>query len=311
MMSNRYVVYTVIVGDFDNVKQPRVIDSRFDYILFTDLTVDSKYGVWQVRPIGYESDDSRKKSRFPKICPEVLLTEYDASLYIDGNISIGSQYVYDRCVELAETGVEWAGIKHQSRDCVYDEINAIVGLGWVHDYDVLDWYQFLRNEKYPDHNGMFENNIVFRIHTQTVGRVNKLWWWTIEEKKVKRDQFSLMYAMCRVSELKKTCFLREDQNAWNSDGWFVCESHNTHRRILQKSLWEKLRDRYIRMFYWDGGWEVFYTHWFDKLLKTPFPHLSMHLWTAWILVRYDMKFLAGRAWMRIISKRESRNIMKQ
>jgi len=301
-MLSRYVVYTVIVGGFDNVKQPIVTDPRFDYILFTDLPIDSEFGVWQVRSIGYESDDLRKKSRFPKIRPEISLPEYKASLYIDGNIGIISQCVYNRCVELAEKGVEWAGIKHQSRDCVYDEMNAIVGLGWVHDYEVLDWYRFLRNEKYPEHNGMFENNIIFRTHTQTVRRINELWWWTLEEKKVKRDQFSLMYAMWQVPEMKTVYFLLENENAWNNDGWFVCESHNSHKKVLKKSLWEKLRDRYIRMYYWDGGWEVYYTRWFDKLLKYPFPHVVMHLWTAWILVRYDLKFLTGRVWMRITRK---------
>ena len=302
-MSNRFVIYTVITGGFDNVKQPEVTDPRFDYVLFTDSYTTSEIGVWSVRIIEYECKDTRQKSRFPKICPEVLLSEYEASLYIDGNVCITSQQVYDRCVELADQGVEWAGIKHQTRDCVYDEMNAIIGLGWVHDYHVLDWYWYLRKEDYPDHNGLFENNIIFRLHTPTVKHIKELWWWTIEKKEVKRDQFSLMYAMWKVPEVKTAFFLPESENAWHNGGWFTCESHSSHIRVLQKSFWEKLRDRYIRMFYWDGGWEVYYTHWFDKLLKWPFPHLAMHLWTAWILVRHDLKFLLSRVCPRLKGKR--------
>lgn len=302
-MSNRFVVYTVITGGFDTVRQPEVIDPCFDYILFTDVVTSDKIGVWSVREIEYDCKDLRKKSRYPKIHPELSLAEYDASLYIDGNISVTSQYVYDRCIALAKEGVEWAGIKHQGRKCLYDEINAIIGLGWVHDYEVFDWYCYLREEGYPEQDNMFENNIIFRLHTQTVKRINELWWWTIEKKKVKRDQFSLMYVLWKVPEVKTTFFLPENENAWHNDVWFNCVSHNFHKRVLDKSLWEKLRDRYVRMFYWDRGWEVYYTRWFDKLLKHPFPHLAMHLWTSWVLVRYDLKFLAGRAWHRLIGKR--------
>lgn len=303
IMANKFVVYTVITGGFDTVRQPDVIDPRFDYILFTDTVTIPKIGAWLVREIEYECNDLRKKSRFPKIHPEVLLSSYQASLYIDGNISITSQYVYDRCIELAEKGIDWAGIKHQGRENLYDEINAIIGLGWVHDYEVMDWYQFLRKDGYSNYNGMFENNIIFRLHTPAVKRINELWWWTIEEKVVKRDQFSLMYAIGKVPEVKTSFFLPENENAWHNDGRFHCVSHNSHIRVLNKSLWEKLRDRYVRMFYWHGGWEVYYTQWFDKLLKHPFPHLAMHLWTAWVLVRYDLKFMAGRAWQRLIGKR--------
>lgn len=304
-MSNRFVVYTVITGGFDCVRQPEVVDPRFDYILFTDAVTSPKIGAWSVREIGYDCKDLRKKSRYPKIHPELLLTEYDASLYIDGNVSITSQFVYDRCVALAADRVDWAGIKHQSRDCIYDEMNAIIGLGWVHDYEVLDWYRFLRKEGYPDRNGMFENNIIFRVHSQAVKQVDDIWWWTLEERQVKRDQFSLMYAMWKVPEAKAAYLLSENENAWHNDGRFNCESHNSHKRFLKKTFWEKLRDRYIRKFYWDGGWEVFYTHWFDKLLKWPFPHLMMHLWTAWIAVRYDFIFLLNRAWKRLMHNTEN------
>lgn len=301
-MSNKFVVYTVITGGFDTIRQPDVIDPRFDYILFTDSVTSSKLGVWSVREIGYDCKDLRKKSRYPKIHPELSLPEYEASLYIDGNISVTSQFVYDRCVALAEEGVEWAGIKHQGRKCLYDEINAIIGLGWVHDYEVLDWYRFLRKERYPEQDAMFENNIIFRIHSQTVDKIDDIWWRSIEKHKVKRDQFSLMYAIWKASDVKKTYFLAENENAWHNAGHFDCRKHQPHKRVLKKSLWEKMRDRYVRMFYWDGGWEVYYTHWFDKLLKHPFPHLAMHLWTAWVLVRYDLKFMAGRAWQRLIGK---------
>jgi hypothetical protein len=297
MIDKKYVVYTVITGGFDAVKQPVVIDDRFDYVLFTDNVVESQIGVWSVRPIDYKNTDSRVQSRYPKIYPTKVLSEYTASLYIDGNIQITSKYVYDRCVELVEKGVEWSGIKHQGRTGLYNEINAIIGLGWVHDYDVIDWYKFLKREAFPDTLGMLENNIIFRRHCNSVQKVSECWGSVcVQEQRVKRDQFSLMWAIWKTGKLNMALFLDADENAWNNSGHFLCSTHNPHKRILNKSLWEKLRDRYVRTYYASNDWEIYYTHWFDKLLQYPFPKLGMHIWTIYILIRYDLGFLAKQIW---------------
>ena len=298
-MKKNFCIYTVITGGFDSVKQPFVVDDRFDYIIFSDLPlVDT--GVWQVRMIDFHTPNFRLKSRYPKVFPCELLSEYEATLYIDGNIQILSQKVYDKCVELYEQGVEWAGIKHQGRHGLYQELNAIIGLGWVHDYDVINWYQYMRNDGFTDNIGMFENNIIFRRRTEIVQRVSNYWWWSMTQKNVQRDQFSLMWALWKVPEIKTAYFLPENENAWHNDGWFDCVAHNPHKRILDKSLWEKMRDRYVRMFYSSGDWEIYYTKWFDKLIKYPFPHAAMHVWTACMMVRYDLGFLMKRFWKKIV-----------
>ncbi len=194
-------------------------------------------------------------------------------------------------------GKEWSGggVKHQGRESLYDEINAIIGLGWVHDYDVLDWYGFLKKEAYPNNNGMFENNVIFRLNTENVRKVNEYWWWSMNESKVRRDQFSLMWAIWKTPGIKTMWFLQEDENAWHNDGWFSCFEHNPHKRVVEMTLWEKMRSRYVRMLYFDGGWEIYYTRWFDKLLRWPFPHLMMHVWTAAKAVRYDSGLMLKRA----------------
>jgi len=85
---NQFVIYTVQVGDRDEVRQPEIIDPRFDYILFSDQHIGEQLGVWQVRGFDYQNDDPTIRSRYPKILPHRLLSDYDASLYIDANISI-------------------------------------------------------------------------------------------------------------------------------------------------------------------------------------------------------------------------------
>lgn len=297
-MKKKYAIFTIIVGGYDNVKQPLFVDDRFDYIIFSDTPI-KKPGIWEVRSVKYESNKQWLKARYPRLNTAVVLPEYEASLYIDGNIQITSRWVYDRCMQLYDDGIEWASIKHQGRKGIYGEINAIIGLGWVHDYDVLDWYKYMRDNGFDDCNGLYENNIIFRKHTNNVNKVNTIWWWSIEHFSFRRDQFALMYAIWRVPEIKTGYFLPENENAWDNNGYFICENHNPHKRILDKTLWEKLRDRYVRKFYKSGGWEIYYTQWFDKLIKYPCPCLIMHLWTMYILIKYDVGFLIKREWNKL------------
>ena len=42
---NKGVIYTSLVGSYDNVRQPLVIDERFDYLLFTDNVTTDMIGV--------------------------------------------------------------------------------------------------------------------------------------------------------------------------------------------------------------------------------------------------------------------------
>ncbi len=300
MPPKQYVVFVVVAGNYDNIIVPDVIDNRFDYILFSDTNKEEDVGVWQVRPIPYETDKQWLKGRYPRFNPEDLLPEYKGWLYVDGNVHILSSAVYDKCIELAEQGVEWASVKHQGRTGLFQEINAILGLGWVHDYEVIDWYQYMKRDGYNSDNGIYEDNIIFRLNCENVRKVDNYLWQAMETFAVRRDQFILMWAMWKVPEIKTAYFLPENENAWHNDGWFDCVAHNPHKRILDKSLWEKMRDRYVRMFYSSGDWEIYYTKWFDKLIKYPFPHLAMHIWTAYMMVRYDLAFLMKRFWKKIV-----------
>lgn len=282
---NKYVIYSVITGGFDEVKQPLVVDSRFDYILYSDVELESKDGVWQIKPIPYKDTDKRRQSRFPKAHPEVCLSEYVASLYIDGTLQISSSWVYERCIELCDQGVEWAGIMHQWRNSIYEETDWMIKAGWVHDYDTILWHSFLWKERYVAQGFLYENNIIFRCHTDNVKEVNDIWWWSIENY-VKRDQFSLMYALWKVPGIKTGFFLPKTENAWNNGGHFQYTEHNPHKRVLPWSIWETIRHRCFRTAYGDFA---SYTILLDKLCKYRSPIFMMHLWTAYGLFRYGYK----------------------
>ena len=102
-MSSKFVIYTVMVGDYGSIHQPIAVDDRFDYILFSNDINQSNVGIWQVRSIPeVVKNDNKRLSRYPKTHPETLLSEYDASLYIDANIQIADSWVYKRIIECFE-----------------------------------------------------------------------------------------------------------------------------------------------------------------------------------------------------------------
>ena len=39
---NKFAIYTALIGGYDSIRQPLVIDDRFDYILFTDEVKEKK-----------------------------------------------------------------------------------------------------------------------------------------------------------------------------------------------------------------------------------------------------------------------------
>ena len=302
---NKFVVFTVIVGDYDKVKQPLIIDKRFDYVLFSDtLEENSMVGIWHARAISYESDKNYKKARYPRLQPEKLLPDYDAWLYHDGNIQITSQWVYDRCIELFNGNIEWAGIKHQWRNSAFEEIDWMLKAAWVHDYEVLPWYRYLLSQGYTSleqqkQGFLFETGIIFRRHTGNVKKVNDIWWWSIDEGYVKRDQFSLMYALWKVPEIKTGFFLSENENAWNNRGHFAYTNHNPHKRVLPWSVWETIRHRCFRAKYGD---EASYSILLDKVCATRNPHRALQWWTLSALFTQGWKVVVEMIKCRLPKK---------
>lgn len=280
-----FAIYTVIVGGYDQQKQPLVIDDRFDYILFTDDCTQEKKGIWQVRPINLQETNLYRMSRYPKVLPMEVLPEYKASLYIDGTLQIASQFVYDRFFELYEKKIEWGGIKHFYRNCLYEEMRAIVGAfgRGVHDYDCIEWYTKLKREKFPSEFGLYENNVIFRLHDNNIKIISQKWWDSLQ-KRCKRDQFSLMYFFWK-KEIKRDFFLPPEEDAKHTKH-FVYTPHTTPRTAITPQNMKF--HEYIRFGIWG------YTPWkqesfglvLDFASKIPFPKYSLFLWEFYAFFRF-------------------------
>lgn len=283
---NKFVVYTVQVGGYDVVQQPLVVDERFDYVLFTDSDESQNIGVWQVRTIPYENSDLTRVSRYPKMHPNELLNEYKASLYIDANIQITGQRIYDRVVECYEQGIDWAGIQHPYRDCIYDEAYVIYGLET--EENIFRWCHRLRKEQYPRHRGLFENNIIFRTHNDNTKVVNTMWW-NLYEQHTRRDQLTLFYVLWQIPAINTALLLPEGESSWNSNTVQI-HKHKKNaiqsgRRGVKVSFLEHARNR-CRLGMEEKKEQFKKFHYWLYGLNPSIAHILLCLWGWYTLVVY-------------------------
>lgn len=248
LIVKKFVVYTVLVGDYDDILQPNVVDGRFDYVLFSNDIHSEKVGVWSVRPIpDVVKNDNKRLSRFPKTHPESMLSEYVASLYIDANIQIMDQWVYDRFVELYGNQIEYAGVKLvlTGRDCAYEHAFDMCQNYYDHDYKVIQQCHEMYNAGFPKHFGLNENNVIFRIHTKRMKKVDEEWWaWILNYSF--RDQFSYMFCIWKYN-IALNYFLSKGEDARNGQH-FRLINHDGRQsvvkiKVVKRSLVEKLRIR--------------------------------------------------------------------
>lgn len=200
-MGKLAVIYTSIFGEYDNLVDPTYVDPRYDYICFTDNT-NLKSTVWKIIPsIPLYNDPNRCAKKF-KILPHRFLSEYEYSIWIDGNIDVISNT--DQILEEYLADANMTLFDHNQnvldpRNCIYEEANAIFYLGnrngKYKDNPKLIQDQMLRyaNEKYPPNNGLVTCMIMIRRHNQP-DVVNAMeYWWEEIKYGSRRDQLSFNY----------------------------------------------------------------------------------------------------------------------
>ncbi len=218
-------IYTCIIGAYDELMQPEVVDDSFDYILFVKrgMKTCDKMGVWQVRELEIDGEDNIVLSRFPKMLPHKVLPAYDYSVWMDGNIAIRSSSFYDAINQKIEQGVAYSGVKHPNKDCVYMDIEGCVHVKRDKTSNIFRALKFLLKVKFPTHYGMYENNIILRRNdSEKVQRFGQMWW-ELYQKYPRRDQFTAPYCL-RECGLGFDYLLPEGECAQTSD-WLIFREH--------------------------------------------------------------------------------------
>lgn len=239
------VIYTCVVGGYDNLLQPLAIDDTYDYICFSNDIKEAKIGVWNIRDIPFECDDNILLSRYSKLLPHEVLGDYDYSVWIDANIQVTNGDFYKIIDSKISTGGKIFQVNHifPPCDCAYEEVKYAYMLVRCSFLDAARQCIHLKKEGFPHHWGLFENNIILRKHNDPLVRKISVEWWQELCKYAKRDQFSLMYVYWKNNYRPELLF-SPDQNARNVD--FLEWNH--HSILPKKSLNYRVKRRLRSVF---------------------------------------------------------------
>lgn len=217
---DKIAIYTCIIGGYDKLLQPAAVREGFDFICFVgkgEKTRD-RDGVWEIRELPYEGKNRTLTARYPKLHPHELLPEYEYSLWIDGNISIESEAIYDIIARKIAGGVEFSGMQHPSRDCIYAEAEKCRDMRYISYLKLAQLHTIYLFSGVKRHSGLMEANVIFRKHNaENVLLFDKMWWDRIEHLCL-RDQLSQMLVLHKCG-LKPDYLLPEGQSTRNHPGF--------------------------------------------------------------------------------------------
>ncbi len=221
----RKVIYTCLIGNYDTLKQPLVVDDSFDYICFTDNN-EKRNGVWEMRDLSDVAiKDPTRYSRYAKILPHRVLSDYNYSIYVDANIQILTDNFYTIVNKRIEEGELICQVPHLKSNCIYEEIRKAYFAGRVGWKEAKRQYNHLIENGFPSKYGLFENNILLRKHNdEKVIEISEKWWNEYCNFS-KRDQFSLMYVYWGKNFMPKFLF-DSVHNTRNVD----CLSYQEHSK---------------------------------------------------------------------------------
>ncbi len=228
------VIYTAIIGNYDDLEEPKFIPKGYDFICFTDQNIEKPNSIWNIKKVLPLYKDNTRTARKYKILPHRFLPEYDLSIWVDGN-----ELVVGDVNELQLKHLEnknMAVYNHMScwdkRNCVYDEARAIFDLGnrdsnnWKDNPEIIKTQmdKYIK-EKYPPNNGLIVSGVMFRRHNEPDIVKCMEYWWEELKNGSKRDQLSFDYSAWKTN----TSFNWINQDIRN-DGYVLEIKHNKSKK---------------------------------------------------------------------------------
>jgi hypothetical protein len=181
----RHVVYTCLFGYSEQFGDYSYEDESVDYVCFTD-DPDLRSSHWDIRLIKHGLLDSHRLAKLFKHLPHRYFPEYERSLYIDNTVRLkkSPSQIFDIFHD------DLSLLKHQDRDCVYDEAAEVIKLQFDDPIIINRQMDFYRSLGYPRHNGLNACTLLVRNHhSPALAALNETWH-TQVLRYSKRDQLS-------------------------------------------------------------------------------------------------------------------------
>lgn len=190
----KFVIYTAISGDFDDLIQHAYISKDADYICYTDQLVQHP-GIWEIRPLQTPHLDRVRSAKYHKMFPNELFPTVQFSVWIDGNMDVLNAALEHRVDDLMASNTLLATNVHFERNCAYEEALACC---WYQLDDVRvisNQVKYLNQQGFPHDYGLFETNMMVRDHHHPLNIALMQSWWGMIVRFSRRDQISFTYVL--------------------------------------------------------------------------------------------------------------------
>ena len=244
---NKIVLYTCMIGEYDDLLEPLVVQRDVDYVCYTN-NPKVKSEVFEIRKIRELIDNNlTKTARYHKINPHKLFPEYDVCIWMDSNFH--QQHDLHEFIERFKSSGKPLGIfKSRFRTCIYAELDACVQYG-KDDPDVMKkQVEAFREEGYPKDNGLVETGLLIRRHNDPATIAFSEGWWEFVGKQSIRDQLSFNY----VAWKQKLDYELWDHNYKNR--FFHLNRHIGEKKFLE--TYKAPRSLIVGPWLGEFGWEL-------------------------------------------------------
>ncbi|AFY50919.1 putative O-linked N-acetylglucosamine transferase, SPINDLY family [Nostoc sp. PCC 7524] len=192
MNQNKCVVYTVLTGYKENLRNPFPNDSfGYERICFTD-NPELQSKDWSIVLIDNHSLKAERESRRPKLLPHHFLSDFEHSLYIDNTIDfkVDPLDIFKKYINSQSSLVCF---NHPWRDCIYDEGEVVIHSGLEDECRVREQLDFYQLQGFPKHQGLIAGTILLRKHLDTKLIELTEEWFNHVLRFSKRDQLSFPF----------------------------------------------------------------------------------------------------------------------
>ncbi len=186
-------VYTAILGGWDFLRKPEVVDQRSRYICFIDQPIDPVYP-WEFQPAYTPFDHAGRNSRISKILPH-LHFDAEYSIFHDANFVLRGwpQAIVDE--HLANHDI--AMYQHPCRKHIGEEASCLRDLNTKGELPGLEGTLLDSQVTLWKHHGaplgLWAGGFIVRRHTPQILELNETWWQLYRDG-CTRDQISFPLA---------------------------------------------------------------------------------------------------------------------
>jgi hypothetical protein len=197
-MSNIAVI-TSSIGKETNLLSQEYTNSA-DFHAFVDSSKLTSNSSWKtIECVPYQSEGyfkNRINAKIFKILPFIFLSNYEYFIWLDSNLLLNQdpKFLVNKYLKKNDIAL----VKHNKRDCVYDEAKEVIIQQLDFSENIKSQYKYYKSENYPKNNGLYDCSLRIQRNTEEIKNMSVLWWSQII-KYSSRDQISLPFVFSKTN----------------------------------------------------------------------------------------------------------------